>query len=270
VQVTWLGYPDTTGLETMDYRLTDALADPPGTTEHLHTEQLVRLPDGAWCFHPRADAPAVSTGPVAHTGHVTFGCFNAQPKITTPLLQLWADLLRGVPGARLFLKNRSLSDAATQQRLRTVLADCGIAPERLQLAGYAPRPDEHLAAYGRVDIALDTFPYHGTTTTCEALWMGVPVVTLAGKTHASRVGVSLLSRVGLTELVAETAEDYVRLATELASDLPRLAELRRTLRPRMAASPLTDAPRFARAIEAAYRDMWRAWCEKQPSNFPAS
>jgi predicted O-linked N-acetylglucosamine transferase (SPINDLY family) len=206
---------------------------------------------------------------VIEAGHVTFGCFNAQPKINEPLLKLWSEILRATPGSRLLLKNRSALDSSTQQHVRAVLETAGIGSDRIELAGHTTSLGAHLASYSRVDIALDTFPYHGTTTTCEALWMGVPVITLAGQTHVSRVGVSLLSHVGLPELVAESPADYVRLATELASDLPRLAALRRTLRPRMAASPLTDAPRFARAIEAAYREMWREWCAQQPSHFPA-
>jgi predicted O-linked N-acetylglucosamine transferase (SPINDLY family) len=259
VQVSWLGYRDTTGLKAMDYRLTDAHADPPGTTELWHTEQLVRLPDCAWCFRPSEHAPAVSPPPRLRAGHITFGCFNARPKITVPLLKFWADILLGVPGSRLVLENQSLRDISTQQRLRTVMAKAGISSNRIDLENPTPELADHLASYGRVDIALDTFPYHGTTTTCEALWMGVPVVSLSGKTHPSRVGVALLKNVGLPELVAPTPEDYVQRTVELATDLPRLDGLRSTLRQRMQASPLMDAPRFARHIEAAYRMMWHKW-----------
>ncbi len=262
VQVSWLGYPNTTGLETMDCRLTDAFADPPGTTENLHTERLIRLRGCAWCYRPPEDAPPVGAPPVLEAGRITFGCFNAMPKINGPLLELWSRILHSVPGSRLLLKNGALRDPSVQQRVRAVLEGTGIAPERVELMGHVSGMANHLAAYGRVDIALDSHPYHGTTTTCESLWMGVPVIAQAGKTHVSRVGVSLLCNVGLPELVAASQEEYVRITTELAGDLTRLAQLRSTLRERMAQSPLMDAPRFARDVESAYRQMWQAWCEK--------
>ena len=260
VQVTYLGYCDTTGLEAMDYRLTDAHADPPGTTEHRHTERVVRLPHGAWCFRPSEDAPPVAEPPVLRTGSVTFGSFNALPKITEAAVGLWSRILLAVPNSRLLLKNLGFQDGAVQRRLRALIAKAGVAPERVEMVGRLPNLSDHLSSYHRLDIALDPLPYHGTTTTCEALWMGMPVVSLAGKTHASRVGVSLLNNVGLPELVAVSEEHYIQLAVNLASDLPRLAELRSTLRSRMKESPLMDAPRFARGVEAAYREMWRTWC----------
>ena len=260
VQVTYLGYCDTTGMKAMDYRLTDALADPPGATEHLHSEQLIRLPASAWCFRPPADAPPVNALPLHRAGHLTFGCFNGLPKLNPATLILWSRILLAVPGSRLLLKNVGLREPSVQSRIRGVLEHAGIAAERITLLGPAPNIAEHLAAYGRVDIALDTFPYHGTTTTCEALWMGVPVVTLAGPTHESRVGVSLLTNAGLPELIARDRDEYSRLAVQLAADVTRLADLRATLRARLAASPLLDAPRFARNVEAAYRAMWRQWC----------
>jgi len=260
VQVSWLGYPNTTGLDTVDFRMSDAIADPPGSTEALHSEQLVRLPDCAWCFRPAEDAPGVDAPPVAQTGSITFGCFNAMPKINGPLLELWSQILLAVPGSRLLLKNAAMREPSVQRRMRAVLEKAGIRPERVELMGPVSAMAGHLGTYSRMDIALDTFPYHGTTTTCEALWMGVPVITLAGKTHVSRVGVSLLGNVGLQELVAGSPGEYARLAVELADDIPRLTHLRSALRERMEASPLMDAPRFARNVEAAYRIMWRKWC----------
>ncbi len=260
VQVTWLGYPGSTGLETIDYRLTDPLADPPSSAEELSSEQLIRLAGCAWCYRPSAKAPPVSNPPVLRANHVTFGCFNALPKITTPMLHLWSRILHAVPGSHLLLKSGSLQDASTRDRLRRGFESSGIAADRIELASHIPEPAAHLACYGRVDIALDTFPYHGTTTTCEALWMGVPVICLAGNTHCSRVGVSLLTHVGVPELIATSEDHYLQLAAALADDLPRLSLLRRTLRERMQQSPLMDAPRFAHAIEAAYREMWRQWC----------
>ena len=263
VQVTCLGYPDTTGMNAVDYRLTDAHADPPGATERFHIEQLVRLPDCAWCFRPSDDAPPVSTLPVLHSGHITFGCFNTRPKITEEMFAIWAEILLRAPGSRLLLKNLGFRDPSVQMRARALLEKAGVAPARVELIGRVSDFAEHLTCYGRVDIALDTFPYHGTTTTCEALWMGVPVITLAGKTHASRVGVSLLENLALPELIAGQPVDYIGTAAELAADISRLAALRATLRERMASSPLMDGPRYARNVEHAFREMWRAWCAKQ-------
>jgi len=257
VQVTYLGYPDTTGLATMDYRLTDAYADPPGLTEPYHAEKLIRLDPCAWCF---AGPASPDLSPRSH-GPITFGSFNTFAKVNEPLLDLWSQILLSVPNSRLFLKSPGLGSAKVCQEVRQRFADWGIDPKRLELRGRESGYKNHLALYGQMDIALDTFPYHGTTTTCEALWMGVPVISLAGSSHVSRVGVSLLSNVGLPELIAATPEEYVHLAVNLAKDPPCLNELHATLRQRMEQSPLMDAPRFARNIEAAYRQMWRTWCE---------
>jgi predicted O-linked N-acetylglucosamine transferase (SPINDLY family) len=258
VQVTWLGYPNTSGMDTIDYRITDAFADPPGATEELHSEQLKRLNRSAWCYRPDRDSPAASSPPFQEAGHITFGSFNVMPKLNGALLKIWSRILLAVPGSKLLLKNGALGEPSAQQHVRTSFGQAGIGSERLEFLGRVPGIIGHLGTYGNVDIALDTFPYHGTTTTCEALWMGVPVVTLAGQTHASRVGVSLLSNLGHPEWIATSPEGYVKIAVELAGDLPRLAQLRSTLRGRMEASPLMDAPGFAREIEAAYREMWRA------------
>jgi predicted O-linked N-acetylglucosamine transferase (SPINDLY family) len=263
VQVTYLGYCDTTGMNAIDYRLTDALADPPGTTERLHTERLVRLPDCAWCFRPPEGAPPVSPPPFERTGGITFGCFSAIPKLTEEALRLWSRILLAVPRSRLLLKNVAFREVATQSRIRALLESAGIAADRIELLGPTPDIAGHLATYGHVDIALDTFPYHGTTTTCEALWMGVPVITLAESAHASRVGVSRLTHAGLPEFIAADQDDYARIAVQLAADTNRLADLRSHLRSRMAASPLMDAPRFAQNVEAAYREMWRKWCAEE-------
>jgi predicted O-linked N-acetylglucosamine transferase (SPINDLY family) len=268
VQVTWLGYPNTSGLDTIDYRITDTFADPLGSTEHLHSERLIRLPLSAWCYRPLEDSPPVNASPVHETGHITFGCFNAMPKINRSLLELWSRILLAVQDSRLLLKNSALGGLPMQEQLRKQFQEMGIGPDRVEMAGRVPDLCGHLATYGRVDIALDTFPYHGTTTTCEALWMGVPVVTLLGRTHVARVGVSLLSNLGHPEWLAPSPHEYVNLAVDLAQDPSRLAALRSTLRKRMEASPLTDSPRFARDIEAVYRDMWRAWCARAPEKGP--
>ncbi len=259
VQVTYLGFPGTTGLETIDYRLTDALADPPGMTDPLCSERLIRLPRTAWCFHPYENAPAVGDLPATRNGFVTFGSFNNLAKINEPLVKLWAEILRSVPGSRLRLKSTYLGLPSARQMIRDIMSKAEIDPDRVDCSGWVSFT-EHLGQYGQIDIALDTYPYHGTTTTCDALWMGVPVVTRAGQCHVSRVGVSLLTNVGLPDLIAQTPEQYVQIATALAADRSRLAELRSTLRDRMQGSPLTDAEPFARDIEAAYRVMWQNWC----------
>jgi predicted O-linked N-acetylglucosamine transferase (SPINDLY family) len=260
VQVTWLGYPNTTGLSGMDYRLTDGFADPVGLTEHLHSEKLLRLPECFLCYQAPRDAPPVSGLPGRETGHVTLGSFNNLPKVTREVKVLWAAILQAIPGARLILKNPALGGEAIQEMTRREFVQLGIAPQRLDLLGHDPSPRAHLERYHGIDIGLDPFPYNGTTTTCEALWMGVPVVTLAGTTHAGRVGVSLLSNLGLDEFVTRTPEDYLTTVARLSGDLDRLATLRSTLRARMAASPLTDGERFTRHLECAYRTMWQEWC----------
>ena len=178
---------------------------------------------------------------------------NRAAKVGPRVAAMWAEVLRRVPGSRLLV-----AGAGRSPSLPRTLAEAGIDPDRVEVVGRGPH-ERYLGAYRRVDVALDTYPYHGTTTTCDALWMGVPVVTMAGATHASRVGASLLSAVGLPDLVAGTPEQYVHTAAHLAGDLPRLAELRQTLRGRMAASGLRDEARFTRRLEAAYREMWRAW-----------
>ncbi len=260
VQVTWLGYPNTTGLAAIDFRLVDAVTDPEGEADAFASETLVRLPGGFLCYGARDDAPAPATAPCVATGFVTFGSFNNPTKLSGATLDVWAQLLARLPTARLLLKGKPFAEAATRAIYLDRLAARGVAADRIELVGWLPER-EHLALYDRVDVALDPFPYNGTTTTCEALWMGVPVVTLRGDRHAGRVGASLLTRIGLSDLIADSVEGYVESAVALTSDPARLCELRRSLRPRMAASPLCDAPAFARKVEAAYRRMWWRWCE---------
>ena len=265
VTVTWLGYPATTGLPTVDYRITDALADPPGEADRLHTETLVRLPDGFLCYRPENEAPAVAPLPAAARGVVTFGSFNNPAKLTVETLRAWGRILAGVPGSRLLLKGTQFADPGTCGRIRDLLAAGGIGPERLEFRPRTTTPGEHLATYGEVDIGLDPFPYNGTTTTCEALWMGVPTVTFRGDRHAARVGASLLTGLGLEKLVGADVDAYVTVAIALAGDRERLAALRDGLRARMMASPLCDRAGFARHFEAALREMWRRWCRDAPA-----
>lgn len=260
VQVTWLGYPDTTGLTAMDYRLTDAIVDPPGPADALSSERLFRLADGFHCYTPGLSAPHVTALPAHQASFVTFGSFNNLLKVNREVLDAWAAILKRVPSSRLLLKTRWLHVPEMRERVHKLFEQRGIAPERIELLGKYPTSEEHLAAYGGVDVALDTFPYNGATTTCESLWMGVPVVTLAGDRHAARVGASMLSRVGLADLVADRPQDYIETAARLAADLDGLARLRADLRRRVAESPLCDGPRFTKQLEAAFRTMWREWC----------
>jgi protein O-GlcNAc transferase len=255
VQATYLGYCSSTGLETMDYRLSDPYLDPPESDLSVYTERTIRLPESYWCYSALGPTPEPSPPPVEATGYITFGCLNKFAKVSAAL-DLWAEILQSVERSRLIV--HSLAETHLDA-VRKRFADNGISPDRLEFPGRQAWP-EYVRTYGRIDIALDPFPWGGGITTCDALWMGVPVVSLNGRTAVGRGGVSILSNIGLPELVARTPRQYVEIAAGLAGDLPRLAELRRTLRQRMESSPLMDARRFARNIEAAYRKMWRNWC----------
>jgi predicted O-linked N-acetylglucosamine transferase (SPINDLY family) len=267
VQVTWIGYPNTTGMHAIDYRLTDAFADPPGATEQWHTETLFRLPETFLCYRPVSETPAVVPSPVAGGAPFTFGSFNNMAKINPALVELWSRILLAAPTTRLYLKNRALGEPQAQQLLIEQFARHGVTADRLILRGQLPGMTEHLAAYGDVDLALDTYPYHGTTTTCESLWMGVPVVSLAGLTHVSRVGCSLLRHAGLGDFVATSDQDYVNKAVWLAAHWAEWVRLRETLRTRLASSPLMDERGFVQNLEHAYRTMWRAWCARSGYEF---
>ena len=260
IQVSWLGYPNTTGMREMDYRFTDEWADPPGASDELYTETLVRLPKGFLCYKPLDDCPEVSAPPLSRNGHITFGCFNNSAKINNEVLDVWCDILIEMPDARLLMKSKQLHGSGLHERFRSEFARRGVDPSRVEMLGRVESTHEHLALYGRVDIALDTFPYNGTTTTCEALWMGVPVITLAGDRHAGRVGVSLLTQLNLGEFIAANTDSYVALAVSLARDPTRLGARRSMLRKHMRDSTLCDAGDFARRVEMAYAGFWRKWC----------
>jgi predicted O-linked N-acetylglucosamine transferase (SPINDLY family) len=258
VQATWLGYVGTTGLEAMDYLIADDRHVPPGHEAH-HRETVLRLPGGYTAYDPPTDAPEPGPLPALATGRVTFGCFNNPAKLSDPTLAAFAEILRRVPGSRLVLKYRGVDDPAVGTGVRDAFAATDIAPERVELRGGSAHAD-HMAAYRDLDTALDTFPYSGGVTTCEALWMGVPVVTLPGATFASRHGFSHITSVGLAdELAAHDADDYAARAARLAHDLDRLADLRAGLRERVARSPLCDGDRLANELLAALRGAWRAW-----------
>ena len=255
LQATWIGYPDTTGLPELDFRITDRYADPPGSTEEYHSERLIRLPRCFCCYLPPEYAPAVATLPSLGTGRVTFGSFNNLAKVTPEVIALWARVLLAVPGSCMLIKCSPLADAEVCVRILQQFRGVGVAAERVELHPGDASPADHLAHYGRVDISLDTFPYNGTTTSCEALWMGVPVVSLAGSRHAARTGVSILTNCGLADLVAQSAEQYVSIACELARDTGKLQQMRSGMRERMRRSPLTDGPGVTRELEAAFVGM---------------
>ena len=253
VQISWLGYPNTTGLCAVDYRLVDAITDPPVEADRLATETLIRLERGFLCFEPPNNAPDPLEPPCAAARSITFGSFNSPAKLSAGTLDAWVQILAAVPHSRLLLKGTGFGDELTRREFMGRFAKHGADPQRVVLLGRTERTSDHLSIYQQVDIALDTFPYNGTTTTCEALWMGVPVVTLVGDRHASRVGASLLTQVQLTELIASSPQHHVEIASVLAADVARLRALRATMRERMTSSPLCDAKAFAHKIEAAYR-----------------
>ncbi|OIR13369.1 TPR repeat-containing protein YrrB [mine drainage metagenome] len=260
VQVTYLGYPNTTGLAAMDYRFVDAITDPPGEADRLATERLVRFSPTAWSYSAPPDAPAVSPSPGADGAGVVFGSFNNFTKVNDDLLALWGRVLAAVPDSRLFLKARALDEPQLRTWVVDRLRRAGIEPDRVDLRGFVGGKASHLDVYSKVDIALDTSPYNGTTTTCEALWMGVPVVSLAGDRHAARVGASLLTALGRPEWIARTADDYVAIAARLAGGRSALATERHGLRELMRSSLLCDHATQAARVGAALRDCWRQWC----------
>lgn len=250
VQATWIGYPNTTGLAAIDYRFTDVWSDPEGETDSLHTEKLIRLPHGFNCYQPPADLPPVAS---RHAGPLTFGSFNALVKVSPQLVRLWSNVLHAVPGSRLLLKSKPLGEDSVRHRVLDEFRHCGIGAERLDLIPAINSRAGHLGAYGAIDIALDTFPYNGTTTTCEALWMGVPVLTLAGRAHVSRVGVSLLSRCGLEHWIARDEHHFVQLAIEKAAAVDELRAGRAAVRE--SARALGDAARFTAEFEEKLKEI---------------
>jgi protein O-GlcNAc transferase len=262
VQITYLGYPNTTGVPAMDYRFTDVIADPVGDADAYATEKLIRFAPTAWCYAPPADAPPVTSSPCLINGYVTFGCCNDLSKVTDRTIGFWSRILQGVPNARLRLKGRGLREGPVRVQMYDRLTRAGIDAGRVDLLERTADTRQHLAFYGDVDIALDTFPYHGTTTTCEALWMGVSVVSLVGDRHVSRVGASLLTTLGHPEWIAPNADEYVRTATGLASDGEKLAATRARLREELAGSALCDAKAQSQRFAEALRACWVRWCEQ--------
>ena len=268
VQVTWLGYLGTTGVEAIDYLLADAWTLP-AEDEPFFTERIWRLPESYLCFTPPTEEGTVGTLPALARDGVTFGSFNNLSKVNDAVVALWARVLDAVPKSRLLLKAQQLSEAATRQSVAERFARHGIGGDRLLLEPPVPRAD-YLKPFGRLDIALDPFPYPGITTSVECLWMGVPFVTLAGRTFQARQGMGLLQNAGLADWIASDEEDYVRLAARHAADLQGLQRLRSGLRQRVLASPIFDAQRFAARFEDALRAMWHTWCDTAPRGTAAA
>lgn len=259
VQVNMVGYFNTTGLATMDYRLTDRHMDPPGGTEHLYTEGLIRIEPSCWCYAPEPHAPGVSDPPVLKNGYITFGSLNKVVKVSEPCARLWARVLEAVPGSRLLLSVAGDAAAAVRERL----AGFGLSPDRLVLTDKTRTSQQYLERFNEIDLALDTRPFGGITTTCDGLWTGVPCVSLPGGTSVSRAGQSILHAANLPELAADVPDAFVRIACGLAGNVERLCLTRRGMRDRLRASPLMDHAGFARKLEAEYRRIWRAWCARR-------
>jgi predicted O-linked N-acetylglucosamine transferase (SPINDLY family) len=265
VQVCYLGYPNTTGMDAVDYSITDVHLDLPGRCEQFYSEQLIRLPETFACYTPPSDAPPVAPLPAESNGFVTFGSLNVLAKINAGVIDAWSKILAQVPRSRLLMVAKGLQTPATAEPIRAAFVARRIEPQRIEFAG-AGEMQAYLEIHHRIDILLDPFPINGHTITCHAAWMGVPAVSLQGHTRAGRLGASVLHNLGLCELLANTTEQYIQTAASLATDLPRLASLRAQMRQRMMGSPIMAPQRLARHIEAAYRTMWHNWvCKSLPA-----
>jgi protein O-GlcNAc transferase len=260
IQLTYLGYPNTTGLSTMDYRITDGWADPPGETERYHAERLIRLAGGFLCYRPPEGTPDVADSPCERNGYITFGSFNKLAKITPAVVTVWSRLLSEIPDSRLVLKDPAFVDPGTRDRYLSLFQAREIDSTRLSLKRAQFSHREHLADYGNIDIALDTFPYNGTTTTCEALWMGVPVVTSAGRVHAGRVGVSLLSQLGRPMWIGRDEQQYVEIAKTLATAISEKRFDRKDLRRQVAGSRICDEKSYGGEVQTVFRQVWKDYC----------
>ncbi|HVT80891.1 MAG TPA: hypothetical protein VHM90_09555, partial [Phycisphaerae bacterium] len=261
IQVAMLCSMGTTGLPTVDYRISDRYSDPPAFNDAFYTEKTIRLPDCYFCHELPTDTPDVAPPPSRHTGHITYGSLNTFCKVNPHVLDLWARILLHTPRTRLLLRCPA---GEPQSRVARTFAARGIAPERIEFSPPRLSLQDYLRLHHRMDIYLDPFPYASHTTGFDALWMGVPIITLAGTRDVGRAGVFLLSNVGLEDLIAQSPEEYLQKAAALAADPARLASLRETLRPRIRQSPLVDIARYTRHVEAAFRQMWHTWCQQKP------
>jgi predicted O-linked N-acetylglucosamine transferase (SPINDLY family) len=263
VQVAYLGYPNTRGLPAIDYRITDRHIEPEGDADRFSSESLIRMPDSWYCFRPSDKSPSVNDLPAIQNGYITFGSLNQYCKTNSDVLDLWAQVLLAVPESRLLVNThtQSLSDPRIREPFEAHFDRFGISPERLILDDERPS-DTHLRTYHRIDIGLDTFPHTGGSTTCEALWMGVPVITLAGESLVARMSLSILSTLGLNELIAQTQEEYIDVCIKVATDMAYLQSLRKSMREKMQSSSLMDPDTFTRHLEMSYRKMWQDWCKE--------
>lgn len=261
VQVSWLGYPNTTGLSAIDYRITDEHTDPLTISDPYYSERLFRLKEGFLCYQGDTSVPTTADPPVLKNENITFGSFNNSNKITDDVVAIWCDILRAVPNSSLLLKSHHFQSRDLRELLLQKFDNLGVSENAVRLESRIENSRKHLEFYSNIDIALDPFPYNGTTTTCEALWMGVPVVTVAGETHASRVSSGILKQINMDSLIAPSIKDYASTAVQLANDHIELCRLRRTLRERMIQSPLCDASNFTEALESAYETMWNHYIE---------
>jgi protein O-GlcNAc transferase len=262
VQITWAGYPGTTGLKSIDYRITDPYVDPPGETDAFYSEQSVRMPHSFWCYRPMPGTPEINPLPALAAGFVTFGCLNNSSKVTEPPMKLWSEVLKTVQKSRLLML---ASEGSLRSEIVVFFQRYDIESSRIAFVGPS-KPSEHLQRYHLIDICLDPLPYTGHTSTLDSLWMGVPVVTVSGKTSVARGSVTALSNVGLKQLIAFTADQYVEIAGRHAGDLPRLSQLRCELRQRMQSSPLCNERQFTHDIEAIYRQAWKKWAGIEPAS----
>lgn len=260
IQISWLGYPNTTGLDTIDYRIVDEIVEPIHEACYS-SERLIHLKTGFHCFNVPSENLEIGILPAKVQGWVTFGCFNMLAKINEETIKLWAIILSSIPNSRLIVKSFRPWALSTKRRFESIFEKFNVGKERLIWLNAMQSRVEHLRVYNLIDICLDTFPYNGTTTTCEALWMGIPVITYRGDTHASRVSASLLSRVDLSGLVAYSKEEYVAMAIHLANDLKLLENIRSQLRFKMLNSPLCNAKIFCTEFEKALKTIWKKWCE---------
>ena len=264
IQANWMGLGSTSGVSAIDYFITDRFLAPPESDPYF-SETVLRLPDCAFCYDPPEPAPEIGPPPALRNGHVTFGCLSRAIRLNDLVLDVWARVLRAAPGARLLLNTLAMADVGARDRILSFFVARGVTTDRLELICTKGR-QAALESYGRIDVALDPFPHNAGLTSYEALHMGVPVVTRADRPPQGRYGVSVLSNLGLADLIAWDDEGYVRIATALAADPDRLTALRSGLRDRMRASPLRDHQAFARAMEAGYREMWTRWLDKQAPN----
>jgi protein O-GlcNAc transferase len=258
IQINMIGFPSTTGLSAIDYRVTDEQCDPTGISDAFTTESLIRMPDIFWCYQPPHSAPEIGELP-ALGGTVTFTSVNNFTKVTPTIQRMWARLLVAVPNSRLIIQTAAVGSEQTQKRVQEIFTAEGVQPQRIEFRN-ATGMTLYLELLERSDMTLDPFPFNGGTTTCHSLWMGAPVVTLAGDRHASRMGLSMMTAIGLPEFVAYTPEQYIQIATMFAKDLPRLGAIRAGMRQRLNDSPLLDAKTYTRNLESAYRAVWRRWC----------